>query len=109
MKIFLILLALATIAGQPQEPTFIEGAWSFRDSSGHDNVLILADKHFVVATYDLAGKLFISTRGGKYRFESDKGLKKMIEKIEFHTANPETVDSEQSVFFADMKRQTELL
>jgi hypothetical protein len=100
MKALIVVSILMAIATQPQDSGFIEGAWSFRDANGYENTLVLADGHFALAIYDLTAKSFISTRGGKYHIKNNK----LIETIEFNTADPGTVGTEQSVFFTDLKR-----
>ena len=92
MKTLIIILScLALISANVDAPT-VEGAWSYQDKKGQTTVVILSDGHYSITTYDLQQKLFGTTLGGKYRVDGDK----IIETIEFNTANPELVGTERS-------------
>jgi hypothetical protein len=105
MNTLIVIVALLTIAGIAPPPSKIEGAWSFKDGNGQQQVLIVADGHFALTSYDLAGKSFVSTRGGKYKIEGDK----LIEIVEFNTTDPTQIGSEQSPFTLEITRKETVL
>lgn len=100
MKTVLIAFGVWGLMLNEQKAPAIEGAWAYNDKNGMQVVVILADGHYASTTYDLAGKSFVSTRGGKYRVEKNK----VIESVEFNTADPQQIGTEQSQFFVDPKR-----
>ena len=79
------------MTGKDQTPA-IDGAWRAQGGDGNtQHVLILADGLFALTTYDLTSKTFTSTRGGKYKTEGSD----IVESVEFNTANPEQVGTDQ--------------
>jgi hypothetical protein len=90
INLIIIMGALAWAAND-QTPD-IEGAWKAQ-GDGDIQVLILADGHFALTTYNLVSKTFTSTRGGKYRTEGNA----IVESVEFNTTKPEQVGTEQKV------------
>lgn len=65
------------------------GAWQYGPENNR-TVMINTDRIFAVATYDLPGKKFISSYGGTWRMEGNK----LIETIEWNSADPEQVGKE---------------
>ena len=66
-----------------------EGAWGY-GSPDKRTVLINSATAFAVATYDLPGKKFISTYGGRWRLEGNT----IVRIIEWDSAKPENVGTE---------------
>jgi hypothetical protein len=104
MKSFMFAVVGLTMLGANADVPAVEGAWSYQDKDGFQSVLILADGHYALTTYDLAGKTFVSTRGGKYRADGNR----LMETVEFNTADLQQVGTEQSTFQLD-PRNPELL
>ena len=76
----------------------ITGAWQ---TSGETiQTKIYADHFFSIAEYDLTGKKFISTAGGKWKLEGDH----LIETFEYNTAHPELVGTDSHVV-AELKNK----
>lgn len=89
-----IAALLVLISFMPEEPSkindiAIKGAWQY----GPDNnrtVMIVVDRVFAVATYDLPEKKFISSYGGTWRLDKDK----WIQTIEWNSQNADQVGKE---------------
>lgn len=105
MKTLLIISAFLTLIGIPPQAPDLEGAWSFQDDNGQQQVIILADGHYALSTYNITAKTFESTRGGKFRLDG----KKLIEVVEFNTADTQQVGTEQSVFTVEKKGKQSIL
>jgi hypothetical protein len=97
------ILCIATSAVCAQTSKQIEGAW-MNDSSGFKQVSIFTGKFFSLTTYDLAGKTFISTRGGSWTIDGGK----MIWTDEFNTSSPQQVGKITSMHFSMSTPATEL-
>jgi hypothetical protein len=102
INLIIIFGALAWAAND-QTPR-IEGAWRAQ-GDGNIQVLILADGHFALSTYNPTLKTFTSTRGGKYRTDGNA----IVESVEFNTANPEQVGSDQKAIQWEKKGKDLLL
>ena len=78
-------------------PEDIIGSWESGPAENR-TVRINTDNVFSVATYNLPGKEFIKSYGGTWRIEDDK----LIEKIEWNSAEPAQVGREFS-YTADIR------
>lgn len=74
----------------------IIGAWEGYSTSENGDklrsVLIVADGYQAISTYDAKTDKFISANGGAWKLEGNV----MTEKVEFNSANPESVGTEVS-------------
>ena len=101
----LINIVVWLVLMQDFQATKPEGAWQFHDPAGITHALILADGHYALTSYDLTGKKFVSTRGGKYRLEAGG----ITEIVEFNTLDPQQVGTEQKTFLFAAKGKDALL
>jgi hypothetical protein len=65
------------------------GAWGYGPAENR-TVMINTDKIFSVATYDIPGKKFIGSKGGTWRVEGNK----LIKKIEWNSKDSAQVGKE---------------
>ena len=72
----------------------LTGAWEIKETESTES-RIYAGNFFSVAIYNLEGKQFVGTYGGKYTLSGDQ----LTESIEFDTRNPERVGSEVKLSF----------
>lgn len=103
MKRIWLLLFLMTASYFEIKAQQIQGAWK-RDLDTAVQVLTIVDNYFAVVTFDMAGKRFISTRGGTAFLE--KGI--MKGNIEFNTADKSEVGSVYSYSYGMKDRQFQL-
>lgn len=54
---------------------------------------IYTDQFFVITTYNVEGKQFISTAGGRWKIKGGE----IVETVEFHSARPDAVGTEVNV------------
>jgi hypothetical protein len=93
MKVSILILVLFSLSfssfSQPDTKT-LTGAWE-TNSGGNTISLILTDRYFSMTEYNLATKVFVSTRGGSWSIQDDKFM--LLD--EFNTAKPENVGKRQ--------------
>lgn len=81
----------------------IKGAWQLK--SGNNTAVILADENYLVVTsFDLAGKKFENTWGGKYMLNGDQ----VTVDVEFNTASVAMVGTSQTYLMKVKKKSLEL-
>ena len=78
-----------SMQGLAQGNTDMKGAWEM-SAGGNRSTMILSDKYFAVAIYDVSGKNFVGTYGGSYKVEGSG----YVARIEFHSISPELVGQE---------------
>jgi hypothetical protein len=105
MKTLVIISGIMMLMGIELQTPELEGAWSSQDSNGQQQVIILANGHYALSTYNAGAKTFESTRGGKFRIDG----KKLIEIVEFNTADPQQTGTEQSSFTIEKKGKQHIL
>jgi hypothetical protein len=86
MKTLTPLILLVSFAASAQTLT---GAWELKGTESAES-RIYAGNFFSVAIYNLEGKQFVGTYGGKYAVSGDQ----LTETIEFDTRSPERVGTE---------------
>lgn len=86
-SIWITLFTAATLFYSQAQP--LTGAWELKGPESTES-RIYAGNFFAVAIYNLEGKQFVGTYGGKYAVNGDQ----MTETIEFDTRNPERVGTE---------------
>jgi hypothetical protein len=87
MKTLIALLLLTVIESSFAQS--LTGAWELKGDQSTES-RIYAGNFFSVAIYNLEGKQFVGTYGGKYAQSGDQ----LTETIEFDTRNPERVGTE---------------
>lgn len=90
--ILMVVFAVTVIASTAQiKSSDLTGAWE----TGADVKMtrIYTDRFFVVTTYSIKDKQFISTAGGRWKLNG----KEIVETLEFNSANPEMVGTEMSM------------
>jgi hypothetical protein len=81
-----LVTGLSTVLVAQVKTSDITGAWE----TGINDIKttrIYTDQFFAVSVYNVRDKQFISTAGGRWKFDG----KDMIETFEFHTAKPELI------------------
>ncbi|TDH21626.1 membrane or secreted protein [Segetibacter sp. 3557_3] len=86
-----LVFGLSAFRGKPIDTKDMLGAWGF-GSPENRTVMIMTDKVFSVATYDLPGKKFISSYGGSYRINGNK----LVKIIEWNSKDSSQVGKEMS-------------
>lgn len=86
-SIWITLLAAATFSLSQAQP--LTGAWELKGGESTESRIYTAN-FFSVAVYNLEGKQFIGTYGGKYAVNGDQ----LTETIEFDTRNPKRIGTE---------------
>lgn len=89
MKYLLILFLFAGIIANGQS---LKGAWQ-NFEAGKTTTIIATDTYLTVNVYELEGKKFIESWGGKYTVGATN---EAFMEIEFHSQNPPVVNSSQS-------------
>lgn len=84
-----VFLLLSSLKIQKIAPEALIGAWEYGPESKR-TVMIVTDKVFSVATYDLPGMKFINSYGGTWRIDGNK----LIEKIEWNSSDTTQVGKE---------------
>lgn len=92
LPVIFALISFGTQKPRPADPTGLIGAWQYGPEDNH-TVMIIVDRVFAVATYDLPGRRFISSYGGTWKMEGGK----MVQTLEWHSANPELVGQETAL------------
>jgi len=81
----------------------LNGAW--QSSSGTESIsMIVSGKYFAVSQYDLNGKKFVGTWGGKWTEEKNE----FTMDYEFHTISPEKVGATESYSIQKKKNKITL-
>jgi hypothetical protein len=100
-KIGLIFLLLGSVIAVNAQS--LKGAWKLQ--SGENTALIMAtDNYVVVSSYNVTGKKFESTWGGKYLLNGDQ----IMVDVEFNTASITTVGTSQTYVLKLKKKSLEL-
>lgn len=100
MKYLLILFLFAGIIANGQS---LKGAWQ-NFEAGKTTTIIATDTYLTVNVYELEGKKFIESWGGKYTVGATN---EAFMEIEFHSQNPAVVNSSQSYNINLKKRSLE--
>lgn len=89
MKYCILLITFLSLSANAQT---LKGAWQNNDK-GKTTTIIATDNYLTVNVYELAGKKFIESWGGKYTIGATN---EVFMEIEFHSQNPAVVNSSQS-------------
>lgn len=81
-------VAVASFQGTQNGAETLVGAWGYGPPQ-HKTVLIVTDNIFSVATYDVPGKRFINSYGGKWQLQNGK----LMQTIEWNSADSTQVGS----------------
>lgn len=98
MRYLFVLFLLVNISVKAQS---LKGAWQNTDKET-TTTIIATDTYLTVNVYDLAGKKFIESWGGKYIVGATN---ETFMEIEFHSQNPAVVNSSQS-YNINLKKKT---
>ncbi len=98
MRYLFVLFLLVNISLKAQT---LKGAWQNTDKET-STTIIATDNYLTVNVYDLAGKKFIESWGGKYIVGATN---ETFMEIEFHSQNPAVVNSSQS-YNINLKKKT---
>jgi hypothetical protein len=87
-----IAFMMTTVASFAQiKSSDLTGAWEF--GTDIKTTRIYTDQFFVVTTYNVKDKQFVSTAGGRWKLNG----KEIVETIEFNSAKPDVVGAEVTV------------
>lgn len=89
MKQLIVLFLLLNISANAQT---LKGAWQNTDKET-TTTIIATDNYLTVNVYDFRGKKFLESWGGKYIIGATN---EAFTEIEFHSQNPDIVNSSQS-------------